>query len=442
MATGSQPVEPTTVYNVHPSMQILLVSTKAPWPPRDGGRLLVLETLKGLSRLGHEIDLVAPVTRHDAQPAQVVEALRPYCEPRLIPSRLPPRLWTFARAQLRGRPYSFTRHLWPEVAKAVQELVRRRPPDIVHVEQPHAMAAAAPAAPLGIPLVLRTQNVESDLWRGLAATVRQPLRRILQRETRRVAAVEGQLFRRADACIALTRRDAARIATQVRDSRTPVFTVAPPFPATLPQGPPLAGEPPLGLLGSQHWLQNRDGASWFLSHVWPRVHERLPRATLHVFGLPCRTTGGVVRHPSPGDSALAFAEGSILVVPLRFASGIRMKILEAWARGIPVIATRTATLGMELEDDTEVLRAETPSDFIDAIGALAQGGELSRSLVEAARRRLAAEHDPAVQARLLLASYEQVLAGAGRRAQDDPVAVPEQHELLETASPAGDSGAA
>jgi glycosyltransferase involved in cell wall biosynthesis len=67
---------------------------------------------------------------------------------------------------------------------------------------------------------------------------------------------------------------------------------------------------------------------------------------------------GVETHPAPADSREAFAPGAILVVPLRIASGIRMKILEAWARGLPVVATPEAAAGLEAEDGRELLLAE------------------------------------------------------------------------------------
>jgi glycosyltransferase involved in cell wall biosynthesis len=108
------------------------------------------------------------------------------------------------------------------------------------------------------------------------------------------------------------------------------------------------------------------------------------------------------------DSAQAFAEGSVLLVPLRIASGVRMKILEAWARGVPVVATPTALAGLEAKDGRDALVAADPASFARALKRLKDEPGLAASLVEGGRRSLAERHDPAKVARDLLAIYESV----------------------------------
>jgi glycosyltransferase involved in cell wall biosynthesis len=85
----------------------------------------------------------------------------------------------------------------------------------------------------------------------------------------------------------------------------------------------------------------------------------------------------------------------VLVVPLRFGSGVRMKVLEAWARGVPVVATPAAAEGLEAEDGRELLLARTPAEFAAALERLSLDPRLGAALVTAGRERLAARHDPA-----------------------------------------------
>ena len=67
-------------------LKILMVATKAPWPPVDGGRVVVLETLKALSSAGHSVTLVTPVDP-DGDVAEGRTALAEFCAPELIPVR-------------------------------------------------------------------------------------------------------------------------------------------------------------------------------------------------------------------------------------------------------------------------------------------------------------------------------------------------------------------
>ena len=69
------------------------------------------------------------------------------------------------------------------------------------------------------------------------------------------------------------------------------------------------------------------------------MRRRLPAAVLHVFGGGPNLDGldGVARHPSPADSRTAFPDGAVVVIPERHPTGVPMKALEAWARGLPLI---------------------------------------------------------------------------------------------------------
>jgi hypothetical protein len=399
-------------------VRILVVATKAPWPAVDGGRLLLRLTLEALSAAGHRVTLVAPVDPGRFDLAEVGAALAPLCRPRLVPAKPAGRLAALASSRLHGSPLSVARHTIPAVAREVDGLLRSTAADdafdLVHVEQLQAMPQIREGCPL--PLVLRAQNVESDLW-GAASRRRGGLGgRWLAAEARRLAAYEAAAVRRAAATVALTAADAARLSELASGGAKPpvlraprVHAVAAPFPARLPMGAiSLFGDPPVVLLGSAGWLPNADSAAWFAAEVWPRVRRELPGAVLHVFGEPgAGAREGVVIHPPPAESAQAFAPRSILVVPLRIASGVRMKVLEAWARGVPVVATPEAVAGLGAEHGRELLVAQDPAEIAAAFARLHRDPALARALVAAGREALAARHDPRQVASRLAEIYEE-----------------------------------
>ena len=119
-------------------------------------------------------------------------------------------------------------------------------------------------------------------------------------------------------------------------------------------------------------------------------------------------TGGDSGGPSttaPLDGGVAFPAGGIAVVPLRVASGVRMKILEAWARGVPVVATPAAGAGLEPAGWVSAL---DPAQWVEGIRALSSEPAHRAAVVESGRRILASAHAPAVVAARLLALYGQV----------------------------------
>jgi hypothetical protein len=387
-------------------VRILWVGTKAPWPTTDGGRLVAATTLQALKEAGNDVTLVAPFdpSRDDAGPS--AEALRAWCEPLLVaaaPRRMPGAAFL---SVLRGKPLSIVRHSLDAVRGTVADLLASRSFDVVHAEQPQALAQCAAAFERGIPVVLRAQNVESDLWAAVSA-VRPVTGALARMEAARMARFEGEAVRSTQATVALTARDAERL-RGLSDAPGKVRHVPAPFPASLPAADqPLPGGPPVVLLGSGGWLPNQEGSLWFVRAVWPEVRRALPGAVLHVFGEALEgEAADVMRHPPLADSREAFAPGAVMVVPVTFGSGVRMKILEAWARGLPVVATPAAAAGLEAEDGRDLLLVRNASDFVLALQRLSRDRGLATSVVAAGRELLAARHDPARVASRLAAVYE------------------------------------
>jgi hypothetical protein len=392
---------------VLPPVNVLVVATKAPWPPIDGGRVLLLETLRALAEAGCRLTLAAPVDPAAFDLRQVARELSPWCVPRLIPAApLPP---VVAKLRSRGAPLSIARHALAAVRREVERLLAAERFDLVHAEQLQALSQAEPAFALGVPVVLRAQNVESDLWAAAGERGSGLRGLLLRREAKRLTAWEGRAVRRSAATLALTAEDADRL-RELAGGGARVEIVRAPFPELPPGTGRLAGEPPVVVFGSRGWLPNEESVSWFLGEVWPAVRTAVPGAVLHLFGAAEGSeTAGVVPHPSPSDSAEVYAPGSILAVPLRFASGVRIKILEAWARGVPVVATPGAVAGLEARDGTEALIARSPGDLAAAIARLHREPALATSLVEEGRRALRERHEPRVVARRQIEAYRAVL---------------------------------
>lgn len=148
----------------------------------------------------------------------------------------------------------------------------------------------------------------------------------------------------------------------------------------------VGGPPPQtrGLLfvGSFKHPPNEDGLTWFLKDVWPLVDSSIRRDGLTIVGA------------DPPDSLLEYQSSEVVftgwvetvepylqgarlsIAPLRFGAGVKGKIGESWALGVPVVGTDLAFSGMAPSDSDAAISASTAKDFALAINKIYRDDEL------------------------------------------------------------------
>ncbi len=387
-------------------LRILCIATKLPYPPVDGGRLLLWNTAQALAGLGHELTLVAPANGSSWE--EVAPPGSPFVHVETLPVAPRSLLRSTVVGLMKGLPSSVVRHASREMAAAVRRLASSGAFDLCHVEQIHPLSHLWRRED-SLPVVVRCQNAESELW-SMLGRARPGWAPAVLWQARLMRQFESRCLRSADRALTLTRRDQECLSrvSGLPPHRLPV--VPAPFASPLESHPePFPGEPAL-LLSDSPWLPNKDGTNWFLNNVWPTVRRSLPKAVLHVFG--DRTNDGrrgIVYHPGPLNSRAMFPSNGIAVVPLRIASGIRMKILEAWARGVPVVATPVACQGLEVTSGDGLLMASSPREFADAIIRLHSDSGLRRRLVEVGRGLMTQLYHPIGVARRLEEHYRATI---------------------------------
>ena len=393
-------------------MRILWIATKAPLPATDGGRLVAALTIEALVAAGADVTLVAPARGRAKAASPAIRTILVDDEPLSWPRAL-------LRSVASGRPLSIERHATHATAARVAQLVTSDRYDVVHAEQVQALACAAPARDRGLACVLRSQNVESAVW-STAADVAQGARAtVLRHEAQRFRRFEAAALSEVETTIALSPEDAATLRAVA--PHAVIQVIRPPMPERLPGSTSRPDEEPsFAWVGSAGWAVNEDAVRWLLERIWPAIAVRLPTARLHLFGVQVRGSSRVVCHAAPLESADAFAAGAVLL-PLRASTGVRMRILEAWARGVPVIASPAAVAGLVTRANEDVLVAESPDTFADAAARLTASPALRERLVAGGRAALRTYHRPDAIAAAMLRVYEEAITR--RRA---PIAWPHE----------------
>jgi glycosyltransferase involved in cell wall biosynthesis len=119
---------------------------------------------------------------------------------------------------------------------------------------------------------------------------------------------------------------------------------------------------------------NIDALEFLASEIWPRVRKKAPGTTLIIAGRSptervnaCAHTAGAELHAGPQFMHRIARRAALTIVPLRFGSGTRVKILESLAWGLPVVSTTLGCEGLDVIDGEHLLVRDDPAQFADAV---------------------------------------------------------------------------
>lgn len=272
-----------------------------------------------------------------------------------------------------GTAYQVLRHRSVDGARVVLP----HPFDVVHVEG-YYMRQHAPRAPGRTMLV--EQNIESQLWRQRAEVEDdQGRHRWMRQEERATAAAERAAWRAADVVGAVTPEDRSAIARVVRHDRIVV----------VPDGidhrsgddgdddPVLPRPPRVVLVGNYAYEPNVDAATYLVGAILPRMRALGVRPSVLLVGNeppeevrrlaadPDVTVTGRVRSVDPYlDSA------DVVACPLRIGGGVKVKVLEALARGCATVTTSVGAQGLGDAARSALRIADDPDAFAAAVTGL------------------------------------------------------------------------
>lgn len=369
-------------------MRVLFLSPRLPYPPTRGGEITVFNFLRVLSRR-HEVSLVSFFdSPHELQYRDELKRYCAHVEMVRRPTKFA--IGVLTRTLFSRASYAVARHASPAFANAVQSVVARARPNVVQLETflvgqylPHVGS---------IPTVLDMHNVTWLIWDRTAELTSLWLRYPVRVQAQRVRRDEIAVCRAVDVCAPVSGADLVELRRVAGDDiRAVVVTPGVDCDLFRPVEAIESG-PEVLFVGSMGYPPNVDGAEYFCRDILPRVAAAIPDVHLTIVGA----------HPAPAVARLAgggrvtvtgfvpdvrpyYARAAAAVIPLRIGGGIRMKILEGMALGAPMVSTSIGAEGLALAHERELLIADTPGAFADAVIRLVRDGALRRRLAVQAR---------------------------------------------------------
>jgi polysaccharide biosynthesis protein PslH len=385
--------------------RILCVADEFPWPPTSGYRIRLMTMLAGLAEVG-DIDLFCSI----AERPDVAEGEHPtppgiarlYVHRR---DRFRPTLNGFVRWSLSRLPRAVA---WIDWCGAHGTLQSWAPSHYDLVWFSHCHTWAGVPRPAGEATIVDFDNLEDEKLRSLVALRR---RRVLEGSIRATLRTRlGTLLDRLDIgrWRRLQQRAAARSRAVVVCSEADRARLRAANPIVVPNG--FAGDavervagaaPVFTMVGLMTYPPNEDGARFFATQVLPLVRATEADAIFRIVGrddgllVDLDSVPGVERTGEVADVGRLLSDTTAVVVPLRAGSGTRVKILEAFAGGLPVISTTLGCEGLDVRDGVELLIADPPGRLAEACLTVLREPDTASTIAAAGHALWEARYRPA-----------------------------------------------
>ncbi len=380
-------------------MHILLLTQVLPYPPDSGPKIKTWNVLKYLAQ-HHDVTLVSFV-RGD-QSADV-ERLRSYCRAvYTVPmerSRVRDGLAMVASLAT-GQPWMMVRDARTAMRRLVDRLSTEAPFDVVHADQLNMAQYARQVRKAR--KVLDAHNALWLLYKRTAATMRLgPQRLFLERDWRLLKRYEGCAVREFDAVLAVSDEDKMALLETTGGTRDIAVI---PIAIDVDEVQPVVRKPnPVHILhiGTMYWPPNIDAVLWFAREVYPRIRQERPDVQFDIVGSRppaeiialSKGQSGINVTGYVADPTLYLERAAAMVVPLRAGGGMRVKILNAMAQGIPIVSTTLGCEGIDLAPGRDVLIGDSPEELAGSVLRVLDDPALADTLSLHSRRSVVAKYD-------------------------------------------------
>jgi polysaccharide biosynthesis protein PslH len=393
-------------------VHILFLTQVLPYPLDAGPKTRAYYVLRHLTE-SHQVTLVSFVRQSDTPEA--IAHLKQFCRG-VYTVPMPRSKWRdgvhLLRSLVLGQPFIMARDWLPAMAAKLSEVVTSvGPVDAVHADQlwmaPYALYAKEILSTGHCPkLVLDQHNAVYLIPQRLMGDERNPLKRaLLQLETYKLARYEVDVCSRFDHVVWVTKEDFQAVQSQalaqaegVGNSGVIPICVDPDLATNVKRR---TDAQRITFLGGLHYPPNAEGICWFAEKVFGRILVEVPNAVLTVIGRqpPLQLTKlgipqanldvtGYVDDPRP-----YLEETAVFIVPLHAAGGMRVKILDAWAWGMPMVSTTVGAEGTAIQPGENILIADSPEAFAAATISLLIDSQRGRQLATAGQEWVRRHYD-------------------------------------------------
>ena len=380
-----------------------------------------------LAAAGANVKILAFNTKkHYTEPSSLPGTFKSLFQPEFEYLDASIRLWPAFSNLFSGESYNISRFDSPGFHKKLSEVLAVNSYDVVQLESVFMASYIDTIKKYSdARIVLRAHNVENIIWKRLSRATRNPVKSwYLGFLSKRLKEFEKGILNKLDAITVLTREDKTTFRNM--GFKGPVYVVPVGIDTGVYNMEPSANVPMVAAhLGSMDWMPNIEGVNWFLGNVLPMLRNSGTKVPVVLAGKAMpenifKQSNELLEVFDRIDDIRSFyRDKQIMIVPLLSGGGMRVKIIEGMAMGRTIVSTAIGAEGIEAEPGRNMIIADNPSEFSEAILDLARNPEKAYGIGKAARETALRKYDNVVLGKTLTEHYRGLVAANYRMSQPE-----------------------
>lgn len=370
-------------------MHVLHLTNKPIYPLLDGGCVAMNQLSKLIEQQGFDIkNLTIETNKHRFNLEDFPQSFQTHQNPEAVLLNTDVTIGGAIKNLLTRKSYNLSRFKDEAFDEKLIEILQQSTFDIIICESIYLLPYLEVIRKNSkAKIVVRTHNVEFDIWKRLAKNSSVAKRWYLNNLSKSLKKEEIELLQSADAILAISESDA----TLFKESgiKTPISVI----PVAIEKTEDKVNNPFASFhhIGSMNWAPNVEAVEHLISTLFPAIRKVIPEAELHLAGsffpstLKSNPLTGIVVHGFVEDRFEFISNYGIKLVPLKSGSGVRIKLLQSLSNGVPIVTTEIGIEGLSKGIEKALMISDNDANFISNAIELYKNDELRKQLSNNAR---------------------------------------------------------
>ncbi len=397
-------------------IKILQLSPQFPFPQDDGGKIGIANIFTEFVNQGAQVTFFSFDDGHaKSEDIRTAEKYGKVILFNYSTRNSPLRIF---QSLFRKQPLFLFKHFNKKIINFLLKEIENTEFDIIHADHSSMMPLAIYLKNLlNIPVGLRLHNIEWMIWYRYAETLSKfhPKRLYLQRQAKLLKTAEKKYYSLADVCFAITEPDKARSLELSSKANVRVASAGVNINEWHPDKSIVRNPHELVLATTYNWIHNVDAVRWFLDSVFPIILKNFPDAKLKLIGK--NPPDWLKDSKNKNLDVLGYvpqvqpylSRASVYIAPLFVGGGIRIKILEAMAMELPVVATSISAEGIDAGYENGLIIADDEKAFAESIISLLEDHSLTERLGKMSREYVSKKYSWQKNVKIMMDSYHELL---------------------------------